>query len=118
MSTPLRYRIQAKNPAAHLYEVSLIVDTPDSSGQVFEMPAWIPGSYMIRDYAKHVVAIRAESDGLEVPIKKLDKSRWQADPVDRPLTVVAEIFAYDPSVRGAHLDTTHARRWFRAWQRR
>ena len=108
MSTPLRYRIQAKNPEAHLYEVSLTVDTPDSSGQVFEMPAWIPGSYMIRDYAKHVVAIRAESDGLAVPMKKLDKSGWQADPVDRPLTVVAEIYAYDPSVRGAHLDTTHA----------
>ena len=108
MSAPLRYRIQAKNPEAHLYEVSLTVDTPDSSGQVFEMPAWIPGSYMIRDYAKHVVAIRAESDGLAVPMKKLDKSRWQAGPVDRPLTVVAEIYAYDPSVRGAHLDATHA----------
>ena len=108
MPAPLRYQIQPKNPEAHLYEVSLTVGTPDSSGQVFEMPAWIPGSYMIRDYAKHVVAIRAESDGLAVPMKKLDKSRWQAEPVDRPLTVVADIYAYDPSVRGAHLDATHA----------
>lgn len=108
MPAPLRYRIRAKNPQAHLYEVSLTVDTPDSAGQVFEMPAWIPGSYMIRDYSKHVVAIRAESDGLAVRMKKLDKSRWQAEPVDRPLTVVAEIYAYDPSVRGAHLDATHA----------
>ena len=108
MSVSLRYRVQPKNPAAHLYEVSLTVENPDASGQVFEMPAWIPGSYMIRDYAKHVVAIRAESDGLAVPLKKLDKSRWQAKPVDRPLTVVAEIYAYDPSVRGAHLDNTHA----------
>jgi len=108
MSVPLRYRVRPKNPAAHLYEVSLTVEMPDASGQVFEMPAWIPGSYMIRDYAKHVVAIRAESDGLAVPMKKLDKSRWQAEPVKRPLTVVAEIYAYDASVRGAHLDTTHA----------
>ena len=108
MSVPLRYRVRPKNPAAHLYEVSLTVDKPATSGQVFEMPAWIPGSYMIRDYAKHVVAIRAESDGLAVPLKKLDKSRWQAEPVDRPLTVVADIYAYDRSVRGAHLDNTHA----------
>jgi predicted metalloprotease with PDZ domain len=72
------------------------------------MPAWIPGSYMIRDYAKHVVTIRAESDGLDVPLEKLDKSRWRAAPVDRELTVTAEIYAYDNSVRGAHLDTTHA----------
>jgi predicted metalloprotease with PDZ domain len=96
------------DPAAHLFEVSLTVDKPDSSGQIFAMPAWIPGSYMIRDYAKHVVAIRGESDGLSVALRKLDKSRWQAEPTDRPLTIVAEIYAYDASVRGAHLDTTHA----------
>jgi predicted metalloprotease with PDZ domain len=106
--TALRYRIWPKDPAAHLYEVSLTVPNPDSSGQVLAMPAWIPGSYMIRDYAKHVVTIRAESDGLDVPLEKLDKSRWRAAPVDRELTVIAEIYAHDPSVRGAHLDTTHA----------
>ena len=72
------------------------------------MPAWIPGSYMIRDYARHVVAIRAESDGRTVDLKKLNKSCWQADAVERPITVVAEIYGHDPSVRGAHLDTTHA----------
>ena len=108
MSTVLRYRIFPKDPAAHLYEASLTVDEPEPSGQVFTMPAWIPGSYMIRDYAKHVVAIRAESDGLAVELKKLDKSRWQASATQRSLTVVAEIYAHDPSVRGAHLDTTHA----------
>ena len=72
------------------------------------MPAWIPGSYMIRDYARNVVSIRAESDGLDVPLTKLDKSRWRAAPVQKPLTLVAEIYAYDLSVRGAHLDNTHA----------
>ena len=108
MTAPLRYRIWPKDPAAHLYEVTLTVPEPAASGQVLAMPAWIPGSYMIRDYAKHVVTIRAESDGLDVPLAKLDKSRWRAGPVDRELTVIAEIYAHDPSVRGAHLDTTHA----------
>ena len=72
------------------------------------MPAWIPGSYMIRDYARNVVSIRAESDGLGVPLTKLDKSHWRAEPVHKPLTLIAEIYAYDLSVRGAHLDNTHA----------
>ena len=63
---------------------------------------------MIRDYARNVVSIRAESDGLDVPLAKLDKGRWCAPAVQKPLTVVAEIYAYDLSVRGAHLDTTHA----------
>lgn len=108
MSAPLQYRIWPKDPAAHVYEVSLTVSTPDPDGQVFTLPAWIPGSYMIRDYARHVIAIRAESDGLAVGLHKLDKSRWQADPVERELKLVAEIYAHDPSVRGAHLDKTHA----------
>ena len=108
MSEPHRYSINPIDPAAHLYEVRLTVAEPDGDGQVFAMPAWIPGSYMIRDYARNVVAIRAESDGRDVPLSKLDKSRWRAQPVDRALTLVAEIFAYDLSVRGAHLDTTHA----------
>ncbi len=108
MAEKLRYRVWPKDPAAHLFEVQLNVESPDPDGQVVEMPAWIPGSYMIRDYARHVVAIRSESDGLEVALEKLDKSRWRAAPTTRPLTVTADIYAYDQSVRGAHLDTTHA----------
>ncbi len=103
-----RYRIWPADPGAHLYEVRLTVAEPDPDGQVFAMPAWIPGSYMIRDYAKHVVAARAESDGRDVGVRKLDKSRWLAAPCDREVTLVLEVFAYDDSVRGAHLDTTHA----------
>lgn len=96
------------DPAAHIYEVRLEVAQPDPAGQVFAIPAWIPGSYMIRDYAKHVLAIRAESDGRGIALGKIDKSHWQAEACDRSITIVLEIYAYDASVRGAHLDMTHA----------
>ncbi len=102
------YRIWPKDPAAHLFEVRVTVQNPDSDGQVFAIPAWIPGSYMIRDYAKHVVAVRAEADGRDVAVRKLDKSRWQAAKTSRELTLILEIFAHDESVRGAHLDASHA----------
>ncbi len=107
MTAPLKYSIRPADPTAHLFEVRLTIADPDPAGQVLRLPAWIPGSYMIRDYARHVVGIRAESDGLNVVIEKLDKSRWQAAPVERELTITAEIYAFDESVRGAHLDTTH-----------
>jgi predicted metalloprotease with PDZ domain len=103
-----RYSIRPANPAAHVYEVRLTVASTDPGGQEFAMPAWIPGSYMVRDYARHVVSARAESDGRDVELVKLDKSRWRAAPTDRELTLVFEIYAHDESVRGAHLDTTHA----------
>jgi predicted metalloprotease with PDZ domain len=44
----IRYTIVPKNPAAHLFEVTLTVAQPDPSGQRFVLPVWIPGSYMIR----------------------------------------------------------------------
>ena len=103
-----RYRIEASDPAAHLFTVSVTVASPDPEGQRFAMPAWVPGSYMIRDYARNVVSIRAESDGVAVPLTKLDKSTWQAGKAARELTVTAEIYAQDPGVRGSHLDLTHA----------
>ena len=108
MSVPHRYTVFPKNPGAHLIEVTLTVANPDPAGQLFSMPAWIPGSYMIRDFARHVVMIRAESDGREIELQKTDKSCWLAEPCDAPVTVIAEIYAYDLSVRGAHFDTTHA----------
>ena len=108
MTTSHHYSIWPKDPAAHLFEVRLTVASPDPQGQVFALPTWIPGSYMIRDYAKNVVTARAESDGRDVTLRKLDKTRWRAAPVDRELTIVFEVYAHDESVRGAHLDLTHA----------
>ena len=107
-ATPHQYCIRLKNPGAHLFEVHLLVARPDPAGQVFSIPAWTPGSYMIRDYARHVVSIRAEADDLEVELTKIDKSSWQAGACESPLTLIAEIHAHDQNVRGAHLDTTHA----------
>jgi len=107
MSEPHKYRIRPSDPAAHLFEVTVTVERPDPAGQSFEIAAWVPGSYLIRDLARHVVSVSATCDGADVTLTKTGKSTWQADPCEAPLTLVAEIHAYDLSVRGAHLDTTH-----------
>ncbi len=107
--TQHRYRITPVNPAAHLFEVELEILAPAAAGQQLALAAWIPGSYMVRDYAKHVVTVRAETvNGENVAVAKTDKSTWRCEPCDGPLKVTAEIYGYDLSVRGAHLDTTHA----------
>jgi predicted metalloprotease with PDZ domain len=83
------------------------VDEPDPQGQRFALPAWIPGSYMIREFARHVVAITARTGRKPLPIVKLDKHTWIAAPTDGSITVTIEVYAWDLSVRGAHLDTSH-----------
>jgi predicted metalloprotease with PDZ domain len=103
----VRYTVDPKDLAGHLFQVTLTVDTPDAAGQVLALPAWIPGSYMIREFSKNVVQIRAESKGEPVALTKLDKHSWQAAPCKGPLTVHYEVYAWDLSVRTAHLDQTH-----------
>jgi predicted metalloprotease with PDZ domain len=106
---PVRYAIVPKDPHAHLFEVACTVERPDPLGQRFRLPAWIPGSYMIREFARHFVSVKAEAGGRPVRIDKLDKHTWQAAPLPgaRSLSVVCEVYAWDLSVRAAHLDQTH-----------
>ncbi len=108
MATPIRYSIFPSHPEAHLFEVRCTVDNPDPAGQKFSLPTWIPGSYLIREFAKHVVRIRAQSGRQLLRMVKLDKNTWQVEPVVGPVTVTMEVYAWDLSVRSAHLDTTHA----------
>lgn len=107
MTTPIRYTVFPVHPEAHLFEVRCTVSEPDPAGQRFSMPTWIPGSYLIREFARNVVRIRAHSGRKLLPLTKLDKNSWQVAPHVGPVTVTLEVYAWDLSVRGAHLDTTH-----------
>ncbi len=98
------YHLRPRDAGARLLEVFCKVCDPDPAGQVFSLPAWIPGSYLIRDFARHVVTLEATSNGSPVALRKVDKSTWRAAPAEGDLLLRAEIYASDPSVRGAHLD--------------
>lgn len=114
----IQYRILPVDPAAHLFEVELAIAQPDPEGQQLKLPAWIPGSYMIRDFARHIVQIeafrlplgktRAGSRAAGVPMHKLDKHTWQLPKNSTGGVLVRyQVYAWDLSVRGAHLDETH-----------
>ena len=99
----IRYRVRLASLNRHHFEVSCRVANP-APGQRFTLPSWTPGSYLLREYARHVTAIRATSDGSRAPLEKVSKSSWQCDAAGSELTVTAEVFALDRSVRGAFLD--------------
>ncbi|WP_428622213.1 M61 family metallopeptidase [Sedimenticola sp.] len=101
------YSITPLSPEAHLFQVDLSIQSPDPEGQRVSLPAWIPGSYMIRDFARNIVTLTAESNGKRVNGEKLDKQTWRFDKCGGPLRVSYQVYAWDLSVRGAHLDTTH-----------
>lgn len=102
----MRFYLSPKNPQAHLFGVVLEIDHPDPEGQRLELPAWIPGSYMIRDFARHVVALQASGPEGELGVEKLDKQTWRCAPTRGTLRVSYEVHAWDPSVRAAALDAS------------
>jgi len=103
----IHYHIVPSDPAAHLFTVSCTIQQPDPQGQTLWLPAWIPGSYMIRDFAKNIVTLQAQDETGAVAVEKQDKQTWRCAPCSGILTVEYVIYAYDLSVRSAHLDTTH-----------
>lgn len=103
----VHYCIQPHDLALHLFEVTLTVTRPDPEGQVLSLPAWIPGSYMIREFARNIVQIRVEADGRKLRLTKLDKHTWRAARCNGALQVVYQVYAWDLSVRAAYLDQTH-----------
>jgi predicted metalloprotease with PDZ domain len=103
---PVRYSIVPASPESHLYTVTCNISDPDPAGQRLSMPTWIPGSYLIREFARHVVRISARSRVRPAPVEKIDKNTWTVAPAAGPVSVEYQVYAFDSSVRGAYLDTS------------
>ena len=101
----VHYRIEAADPHARLFTVTLTVAHPQEQ-QVLSLPVWIPGSYLVREFSKNLQRLSAQQ-GRRVPLLQLDKHRWRATcRTDRPLVLTYEVCAYDSSVRTAWLDAS------------
>lgn len=104
--TMLHYQIEFDEYRQHLVHVTLrFLANPT---QVLSLPTWIPGSYLIREFAKHIESVKAyDEDGRQLKINKFEKNKWRLYNTDHELiTVEYDVYAYDLSVRGAYVDQT------------
>ena len=100
----LHYRVELHDVHAHLYRVTLTIAQPAAQQQL-SLPVWIPGSYLVREFAKNLQNLRARQAGNDVVVQQLSKHQWQVACVAGPtLELQYEISAYDTSVRTAWLD--------------
>ncbi|HEX5047828.1 MAG TPA: PDZ domain-containing protein [Gammaproteobacteria bacterium] len=99
----IRYRVRLADLDRHHFEIECRIDNP-ASEQRFSLPAWIPGSYLLRDFARFVVSIAAASGRQALPLEKVESGTWVARGAQGELAVTATIYALDQSVRGAYLD--------------
>ena len=104
---PVLYSLEPFDLAGHRFRVTLTIAQPNAQGQIVSLPAWIPGSYLIRDFSRQIETIGARSGNRRLLVTKLDNHRWRIEPCAGPLHITSTVYAWDLSVRGAHLDETH-----------
>ncbi len=105
---PARYRFSFPQPSTHLIHVELSFRTHSQRSRLW-MPAWTPGSYLIREYARNIRTIAATGPDGPIAVEKIGKDEWQV--VTQPgvdVLVRYTVYAHELSVRTAHHDGTHA----------
>lgn len=116
------------HPETHLFEVSLTIHHWQDDTLDLKMPVWTPGSYLVREYARHLLNFRAirvfngpgETEAREtLTWQKQAKNHWHVEPCtgsscngEKPLSesyiqVDYQIYANELTVRTNHLDLTH-----------
>ncbi|WP_107970701.1 M61 family metallopeptidase [Neisseria elongata] len=93
------------DPKAHQWHITLKFQNPSDSSVVLKLPNWVPGSYLIRDFSRHIITISAECDGQPAALSQTAKNIWQTSPKSGHWVIRYTAYAFDLSVRSSFLDT-------------
>jgi predicted metalloprotease with PDZ domain len=99
------YVVRALDLHAHVFEVTLTIAQP-ATDQLVSLPVWIPGSYLLREFAKHLQGLHARQGNKPVAMTQRDKCSWQIHTkAGKALVLSYQVYAFDSSVRTAWLDS-------------
>ncbi|MCH8501848.1 MAG: PDZ domain-containing protein [Aliidiomarina sp.] len=102
MTKALTYRIQC-DPLQHYFDVQITLPYLPQQTQ-FRLPTWLPGSYMIRDFAKHIVGFSVVGTTGALDYIRPDKSTWEIPAHDGQVVIEYRVYAFDLSVRTAWIN--------------
>jgi predicted metalloprotease with PDZ domain len=107
MPEAVHYRVSMPRPHSHLYEVEATFPAgPEILDAV--LPVWTPGSYLVREYARHLQDVTAEGPGGEaLTVQRTDKRTFRVRADGRAVTLRYRVYANELTVRTSHLDGSH-----------
>ena len=99
------------SPQKHLYQVQLSF-IATSAHQELSLPTWIPGSYMVREFSKNIIALSVSQAQIELRSEQINKNTWLISGLEVGLSVSVNytVYAYEYGIRTAFLD--HTRGYF------
>jgi predicted metalloprotease with PDZ domain len=113
MSSGISFTVAMPKPHTHLFEVEVRVKIPANLQAPNEsdlvMPVWTPGSYLIREYERHVQDFTADADGRALEWTKIDKDTWRIKTGGaRQWRATYRVYANELTVRTSELNSDHA----------
>lgn len=103
------YRLAIADLGARHLEVELKLDGPFAGPVRLWMPAWVPGSYLMREYAGQIISLNAFAGKTALDAQKLDKLSWQVDPAGhKSIRVLYRVYAPELTVRTNDVTHDHA----------
>ncbi len=101
----IEYKIGLKQANKHLVSLSMEFEAP-CNNPIIELPSWTPGSYLIRDYSRHIQNLKLTSH--DDSLNKITKNQWMI-PVskDSKVNLEYELYCFEFSVRTNYLDNRY-----------
>ena len=108
----VEYTVSMPRPHTHLFEVSARLRYPKAAPAAVElvMPVWTPGSYLVREFGRHVQDFAAgDGAGRALAWAKSDKNTWRVETNGaREVRVRYSVYANELTVRTSELNDRHA----------
>ncbi len=103
----VRYRVECADLHAHLFAVTLTIDAPAAQQHV-SLPVWIPGSYLVREFAKNLQGLRATQGRRKPALMQLDKCSWLVECTPgQPLALAKAGWGNWEATPPGHADSRH-----------
>ncbi|MHB1908088.1 MAG: M61 family metallopeptidase [Nitrososphaerales archaeon] len=101
----------ATEPQTHYFRVEMTLDLSNQNVLRLVMPVWTPGSYLVREFARNVLQLRAielESN-TELPVNKDTKNSWLVHirKETKKLKIEYRVYAFEFTVDTSYLDHRH-----------
>ncbi|MBC7446463.1 MAG: M61 family metallopeptidase, partial [Hymenobacteraceae bacterium] len=107
----VQYTVTSRAPSTHYLQVGVrYAPTAGTDATEFKLPVWTPGSYLVREYAKHLDGFTAtDADGKPLVWEKTDKATWRVrHQPGQAVKLTYQLYANEPSVRTNVCDDQHA----------
>ncbi len=107
----IAYTISMQKPWTHLLEVEMRLNWAQFPAKTeLKMPVWTPGSYLVREYARHVQGFTVKNAaGAALAWRKINKNTWEVDTAGvRELVVNYQVYSNELTVRTNELNDEHA----------